>query len=154
MPYPTLLHRWFDQVWNQKNAPAIRELLTEDTVHHGLTGPGGPPVRGFDGFEAFHKAFITAFPDIQIQLDEVITEGYKIAARYTATATHAGHMPNLVNAALHGGPPALIEPTGKKTLFHGGGICTVNGDKFVEVWNQVDFLKLHYDLSPETPDVE
>lgn len=153
MEYPTLLHRWFDQVWNRQNTQAIREMLTEDTVHHGLTGPGGPPVRGYDEFEAFHKAFTAAFPDIRIDIDEVVTDGDRIAARYTATATQKGPMPDMAGAALHGGPPSMMGPTGKKTVFQGGGICRVNGDKFVEVWNQVDFLKLHYDLSPETPDI-
>lgn len=158
MEYPTLVHRWFDQVWNEpdreKNAQAIREMLNEDTLHHGLQGPDGGAVRGYEQFEAFHGLFKQAFPDIRIDLEEVVTDGDRIAARYTATATHDGPMPNLLAAAQTGGPPSMLEPTGKKTLFHGGGICTVKDGKFIEVWNQVDFLKLHYDLSPDTPDLE
>ena len=34
--YPTLLHRWFDEVWNQQREEAIDEMMTEDVVIHGL----------------------------------------------------------------------------------------------------------------------
>lgn len=137
----TLLHRWFEEVWNKKDAAAIREMLTEDSIHHGLSGPGGPPVRGYTDFENFHAAFITAFPDLHIELDDVIDTGEKIAARYTVTATQQGELQGM-------------QPTGKKVRFTGSGICTVKDGKFVEVWNEVDFPKMQYDLAPDTPDVE
>lgn len=139
--YPTLLHRWFDEVWNQKNTGAIHEMFTEDTVIHGLSGPGGPPVRGASAFEKFHSDFIAAFPDLHVDVDDVVTEGDKIAGRFTVRGTQKGDLPEL---------PA----TGKKVLFSGSGICTTKDGKFVEVWNEVDFPKMQYDLAPNTPDIE
>lgn len=139
--YPTLLHRWFQEVWNEKNAATIRELLTEDSIHHGLSGPGGDTVRGSADFEKFHADFLAAFPDLKVELSDVITDGDKLAARFTVTGTQAG--------PLDGMPP-----TGKKVRFTGSGICTVKDGKFGEVWNEIDFMKMQYDLSPDTPDVE
>ena len=138
--YPTLLHRWFDEVWNQKKASTIRELFTEDTVVHGLSGPGEDPVRGFEAFEKFHSDFLAAFPDVHIEVDDVVTEGDKLAGRFTVTGTQSGAL-------------AEMPPTGKKTLFTGSGICTVKDGKFTEVWNEIDFPKMQYDLAFDTPDI-
>ncbi len=139
--YPTLLHRWFDEVWNQKNTAAIREMMREDTLIHGLSGPGGTPVRGASAFANYHSALISAFPNIHVDVDDVITEGNKIAGRFTVTGTQTGDLPE-------------IGATGKKVLFTGSGIATTENGKFVEVWNEVDFPKMQYDLAPDTPDVE
>ena len=139
--YPTLLHRWFGEVWTNKNAAAIREMFTDDTVVHGLTGPGGPPVRGFADFEKFHSDFLAAFPDIEVDVDNVVTEGDRMACLFTVRATQTGDLPE-------------IAATGKKTLFTGSGVCTVADGRFTEVWNVIDFPKMQYDLAADTPDVE
>jgi len=136
-----LMHKWFDEVWNKKNASAIREMLSEDSIHHGLSGPGGPPVRGFEDFEKFHSDFLNAFPDLRVELQDVVADGEKVAARYTVTGTQRGPLPG-------------IDATGKKVRFTGGGLCVIKDGKFIEVWNEVDFPKMQYDLAPDTPDVE
>lgn len=137
----TLLHRWFEEVWNRKNSSAIRELLDEDCLHHGLTGPGGPPVHGYEAFEQFHAAFLDAFPDLHVEVNDVIAADDKIAARFTVTGTQKG-------------PLQGQAATGKKVKFTGGGMCATKDGKFVEVWNEIDFPKMQYDLSPDTPDIE
>jgi predicted ester cyclase len=139
--YPTLLHRWFDQVWNQKNSFAINEMMSEEAVIHGLSGPGAPPIRGASAFEKYHSSLLAAFPDIRVDVEDVISEGDKIAGRFTVTGTQSGDLPD-------------IAATGKKVLFTGSGIASTENGKFVEVWNEVDFPKMHYDLAPDTPDVE
>ena len=136
-----ILRRWFDEVWNKKNTAVIREIMSDETVHHGLSGPGGPPMRGIADFEAYHAALVGAFPDLHIDVDDVIQDGEKVGARLTITGTQQGDFQGL---------PA----TGKKTRFTAGGMCTFKDGKFDEVWNEVDFPKLQYDLAPDTPDVE
>lgn len=136
-----VLRRWFDEVWNKKNSAVIREIMTEETLQHGLTGPGGPPVKGFDEFEAFHSAFIKAFPDLRIELGDVVADEDRVAARFTVMGTQEGELQ---------GVPA----TGKKVQFTGGGICRIKDGKFEEVWNEVDFPKMQYDLAPDTPDIQ
>lgn len=139
--YPTLLHRWFGEVWNKQNADAIREMFGEDTLIHGLTGPGGGPIRGYTEFEKFHADFIKAFPDLNVELHDVVSEGNKIAGRFVVRGTQTGDL-------------AELPATGKKVLFTGSGVCTTDGDRFTEVWNDIDFPKMQYDLAPDTPDVE
>ena len=108
--YPTLLHRWFDEVWNQKRTDTIGEMMSERTLHHGLTGPGGPPVSGLANFREFHASFLTAFPDLEVEVHDVVTEGDKMACRYTVTGTQLG-------------PLSELEPSRVKVDFTGGGMC-------------------------------
>lgn len=135
-----LIRRWFEDVWNNKNRETIHEMLSEDSIHHGLSGPGQPPAVGIAAFEAFHSMFTTAFPDLHIEIADVIEQDDKVSTRYVATGTHLGDLPDL---------PA----TGKKTRFTGGGMCRLKDGKFVEVWNEVDFTKMQYDLGANTPDI-
>lgn len=136
-----LIRHWFEEVWNKKNARVIREMLTEDSIHHGIGGPGAPPTVGVEAFEAFHTAFLSAFPDLHVEVQDAIADGDTVAARFIVTGTQLGDLP---------GMPA----TGKKVRFTGGGMCRLDNGKFVEVWNEIDFPKMHYDLAPDTPDIE
>ena len=138
--YATLLHRWFDEVWNQKKAGTIHEMMADDVLIHGLSGPGEQPLQGPAEFERFHSSFLAAFPDIHVEVNDVVTEQDKLAGRFTVTGTQMGDLPQM---------PA----TGKKVLFTGSGVCRIKDGKFTEVWNEIDFSKMQYDLAPDTPDV-
>ena len=125
--YPTLLHRWFDEVWNQKREDAIDEMMAEDVVVHGL--PGGPIV-GRENFKPFFRSFASAFPDIHVTVEDVITEGDKMSCRCTVTGTHTGE-------------GLGFAPTNQPVEFTGGGICILKDGKFQEVWNEFDFMKMN-----------
>jgi predicted ester cyclase len=45
------------------------------------------PVHGYKDFEKFHADFLTVFPDLRVEQGDVITEGDKLAARFTVTGT-------------------------------------------------------------------
>lgn len=139
--YPTLLHRWFDEVWNQKRTDTINEMMNEDTLHHGLTGPGGPPISGLDNFRRFHHDFRTAFPDLEVVVHDVVTEGDRMACRYTVTGTQRGPLGDM--------PPSRV-----KVEFTGGGMCRLENGKFAEVWNEIDFGKMQHDIMTREPEAE
>lgn len=132
--YPTILHQWFDEVWNQQKVETIDAIMTETTIHHGLTGPGGGPMTGIADFKAFHTDLLGAFPDLQIEIHEIVQQGDKFGALFTLSGTQIGDLPGL---------PA----TGRRTSFKGSGVCRMEGDKFVEVWNVLDFTKMNHDLT-------
>lgn len=129
-----IIRHWFEEVWNRKNAAAIREMLADGCVHHGLGGPGEPPVVGPEAFEAFHASFLAAFPDLHVEVENAISEGDLVSARFVVTGTQTGDLPGL---------PA----TGRSVRFTGGGMCRLENGKFVEVWNEIDFPKMQYDLT-------
>ena len=124
--YPTLLHRWFDEVWNQQREEAIDEMMTEDVIIHGL----GEPIVGRENFKPFFRSFSAAFPDIHVTVDDVITDGDKMSCRCTVTGTHTGE-------------GLGFAPTNQPVEFTGGGMCTLKDGKFHEVWNEFDFMKMN-----------
>lgn len=126
----TLIHRWFEEVWNKGREEAIDEMFAEDGIANGLSDPQGNPVRGPEGFKVLHRAFREAFPNIQITVEDTVTEGDKIAARCTVRATHEG-------AGLG------VAPTNQPIEFTGLTIVRLRDGKIVEAWNEFDFMKMY-----------
>src|SRR5688572_15974683 len=87
----TLLNRWFEEVWTQKNESKISELLDENGVVHALSA-GAEDLVGPKGFIPFYKNFIQAFPDIKITVEETLTQGTLGSVRWLATGTHLGDL--------------------------------------------------------------
>jgi predicted ester cyclase len=131
--YKTIIHEWFEEVWNQGDALAIDRLLGADTIVHGIVGKNGAVVRGPEGFKAFHSDFLNAFPDITVEVIDTVVEGDKMAARCLVSGTHSGN-------------GLGFEPTGKKVEFTGMCIACVQNGKIVEAWNNFDFLTLYQQL--------
>jgi len=118
-----LIERWFREVWNAGNVATIRELLADDVVTH----IGDQTLRGPSAFEDFHTAYRTAFPDVNVRVEHIVTQGDTVAFRWTATATHTGTLLGRV-------------PTGRRVAFEGMGIVRVDNGKIVEGWNTFDQL--------------
>lgn len=106
----TLQHEWFERVWNQADASAIDELLTEDVIGHGLVDSNGEEIRSRSAFKEFYLAFRGAFPDIHIDVLDVVCEGDFQVARCHVRATHSGE-------------GFVIAPTGRQVEFT--GLCMV-----------------------------
>lgn len=118
-----LIKRWFEEVWNKGRVSAIDEMLTSQTMIHGL----GPSALDVGAFKQFHAAYRSAFPDVKIQVEDVITEGEKVAVRWSGTGTHSGD--GLGFAA-----------TGQPVRFSGMTFARIDNRKMVEGWNVFDQL--------------
>jgi steroid delta-isomerase-like uncharacterized protein len=123
-----LLKRWFEEVWNQRDATAIDRMLHPQSKVYGLTETGDPLV-GPDSFKVFHSTFCGAFPDIHVEIEDIVAEGDMVAARWKATMTHLG-------ADL--GFPA----SGRKGVLTGMTFGVVDGDQIVGGWNETDIQTL------------
>ena len=71
----TTLERWFEEVWNQGRESAIDEMMSPNTIGHGLSSPDGKEIDGMPSFKSFYKTFRSAFPDIHIKVEDTVTEG-------------------------------------------------------------------------------
>jgi steroid delta-isomerase-like uncharacterized protein len=119
---------WFDEIWNKGRLDAIDELLAEDGIVHGL-GEAGGEVSGPAAFRPFVERLRGAFPDIEVQVEQVVDDGDLIAARWVATMTHMGD---------HLGMPA----SGKCVTVTGMSMTRLRDGKLVEGWNNWDILSL------------
>ena len=120
----TLVHRWIEEIWNQKSMAAIDEIVAAEYVQH------IPPLadqQGIDALKQFVVAHRAAFPDGRFTEDDLIEEGDKVAFRWVFRATHMGEF---LGVAATGSP---TETTGTTTLRIAQG-------KVAEHWAQWDSL--------------
>jgi steroid delta-isomerase-like uncharacterized protein len=130
----TIVHEWFERVWNQKQTSTIDEMLAEDARIHGLKGPDGSDVGGRAEFHQMHDAFCRAFPDMRIDVEDCVTEGDRIAFRCRVQGTHHGD-------------GLGREATGRAVEFMGMGIIRVRDGKIAEAWNTFDFLAMNEQIN-------
>jgi steroid delta-isomerase-like uncharacterized protein len=128
-----LIRRWFEEVWNKGREDAIDEMFAADGVAHGLTEEGDKTMRGPEQFKPFYRAFRSAFPDLEVVVEDTIAEGDKLAARCTVRGKHQSD--SLGFAA-----------TGLTTDFTGITIVRIERGKIVEAWNNFDFMRMYKQL--------
>jgi steroid delta-isomerase-like uncharacterized protein len=110
--------RWFEEVWNQRRAETIDELLTPESVCHAEEGP----IRGLDEFrQRMHAPLLGAFPDLRVTIENILDQGDQVVVRWTATGTHSGNGLGVV-------------ATGKAVSFRGITWLRIGGGKLREGW--------------------
>ncbi len=126
----TFIQRWFEEVWNQKSEKAIDEMCAEDVIANGLTDAEGNTIRGIEAYKNLHRAFVSAYPDIKITVEDTIAEGDKIAARCRVSGTHKGE-------------GLGVAPTHSPVEFTGMTFVKLKDGKIAEAWNEFDFMKMY-----------
>src|SRR3954467_12759598 len=86
----SLIRRWFEEVWNKGREEAIDEMLADDGVVNGLADESGQALRGAAGVKPFFRRFREAFPEIEVTVEDTVSEGDRVAARCTVRGTHRG----------------------------------------------------------------
>ena len=106
------------------------DVYAEDAV---LTGHAGV-APGLANIRRYYEEFWAAFPDAQIQLDELIENGDDIALRYTVTATHQG-------------PFLGIPASGRRIEIPSITTIRFRDGKCVQRWNTSSAHLLHEQIS-------
>jgi steroid delta-isomerase-like uncharacterized protein len=90
--------------------------------------PGTPPLpAGPEGYRLLIKGYRTAFPDLQMTVDDMVAEGDRVAVRWTAHGNNTGPLMNM---------PA----SGKAATVTGISILTISGGKVAEQRSNWDTL--------------
>jgi steroid delta-isomerase-like uncharacterized protein len=132
MDNAAIVRRWFEEVWNQGREAAIDELMAPDAPIHGIAGPDQVH-RGPAAFKPFWAQLRAALPDIRFTMDDVISQGDRVAARWTARMTHTGDQLGVV--ATH-----------KQLCITGMVFARIKDGKLVEGWNSWDQLTFTREL--------
>ena len=131
--HKALVRRWFEEVWNKGRADAIPEMLAADGVAYGLSDDAAIPMRGPAGFLPFHAQFREAFPNIEVVVEDQIGEGDRVATRCSVRGKHTGDSLG-------------FKATQAPVEFTGMVITRIKDGKFVESWNNFDFMKMYKQL--------
>jgi steroid delta-isomerase-like uncharacterized protein len=73
------------------NARQLDEGAALHAPFYVYQGPG-TEFRGPEGWRQLVTMYLNAFPDMVLQIDDVIAEGDKVALRFTAKGTHRGEL--------------------------------------------------------------
>ena len=95
----TLMRRVYEEMWNQHRASLAAEIFEHP-----------------EGVERFVNQFLSAFPDLQHAVNDMIAEDDQVAVRFTAQGTHTGHW-------MH------FAPTGLPIQYSGVTVARIAGDK-------------------------
>ena len=125
-----ILRRWFEEVWNKGRAEVIEELFDEDGIAHGLSEDPSNPIKGPRNYRPFYEVLRKAFPNITIEIEDMVAEGDKVAARCSVRGKHEGEL--MGRAATQ----APVE-------FTGMTIVRIDNGKIVEAWNNFDFMTMY-----------
>ncbi len=107
------------------------DLVADDFVEH-QGGPGFPATK--EGTLDFFHALLEAFPDLHMNVEDVIADGDKAVARVTTTGTHRGDFMG-------------IAPTGSTVDMQLIDIMRFDGAGHVcEHWGVADMLSLMQQL--------
>jgi steroid delta-isomerase-like uncharacterized protein len=107
------------------------ELVADDFVEHDEV-PGVPPTK--QGTLDYFRMLLTAFPDMRMDVEDLIANEDKTVARVKATATHQGEFMG-------------VPPTGNRVEVQLIDIMRFNDAGLVcEHWGVVDMLSLMQQL--------
>jgi steroid delta-isomerase-like uncharacterized protein len=128
--HATTLRSSYERI-NAGDLDRFAELFADDYVEHDDV-TGMPPTK--EGTLEFFRALLTAFPDLRMDVEDLIASEDKVVARVKATATHQGEFMG-------------IPPTGKAvaiqlidiTRFDDAGLAC-------EHWGVADMLSLMQQL--------
>lgn len=113
-----------NDVW-QGDLEIVDGLVAEDYTNHNPIVPDAPP--GPEGFKQNVSALLTAFPDINWTIEDVIAEDDTVVFRATGHGTHEGELMG-------------VEPTGREVTLSGIVIFRIDDGQVVERWAQFDTI--------------
>jgi len=119
----TLSYRWFQEVWNEGREDLIDELMTQESLVHGISEG---QTKGAGGFKSFYRDFKNQFHDIRVDFQDALSQDNMECALTHVKATHTA--------------------TGKEVSFSGLCMCRFEDGKITEAWNHYDFLSMHQQL--------
>jgi len=120
--------RLYDEA-NKQNLGIFDELLAEDFVSYG--GAGFGDLNGAEAFKDLYRNFLSTFPDLWFQVDDLIAEGDLCGVRGTLWGTHRGNFMGIAPA------------TGRKVLWTGMAIFRFNdAGKMDARWQEWDGISV------------
>jgi steroid delta-isomerase-like uncharacterized protein len=127
-----VVRRYWNGKWNERRPEILDELQISDVVYHGTT----MQMNNLEEYKQVYNAFLSAFHDTKVTIDDIIAEGDKVMSRITMSGVHKGE--------LEGMPP-----TGNSFTFTGFTVFRIVDGKIAEEWEIIDMLGMMTQLGME-----
>ena len=129
--------RWAEEVLNRGKLEVVDELFADEFTWEMPFSPD--PLHGPQAMKETVAAFLAAFSDFHVDVEDVLGEGDKVALKYTASGTNDGGFQGTA-------------PTGKHASWYVQHVFTLRDGKIVADVTVLDRLGLleQLGLSPAT----
>ena len=107
------------EAWNKHDLERHTRLLDEKHVFESDTIPAA--MVGREAGRQFMAVYLTGFPDLHFEVDQMLADGDFVVTRWTATGTHRG-------------PLMGIPPTNRSAVTHGCTVSQFRDGKDVHDW--------------------
>jgi len=100
-------------------------MYSNSVIHHGFSSRIRP---GVPGLREHYTNLLKGFPDMRIEIEDIISEGEKVVHRFTFCGTHRGEFLG-------------VAPTGRLVTSAGIQINLFANGKCIEVWSVHDTFR-------------
>ena len=119
-----LVRRYVEEFVDRSNFDLSEEIFALNFVRYDA---GPDQVSRVEDLKHFFAMLHSGFPGFQSTIEDLLSEGDKVALRFTFRGIHQGEFMG-------------IAPTGKEVTMSGIEILRIADGKLVEMWNQEDVL--------------
>ena len=113
--------------WNAHDIEAFIKRL--DTTTTWESDGFAAPFSGHDGVRQLFKLYIGAFPDLHVDIEQILAVEPYVVVRWRSTGTHLGKL-------------GEIQPTARKVSLHGCSVMEVKAMKVGHAWVYFDNAQL------------
>jgi steroid delta-isomerase-like uncharacterized protein len=126
-----LIARMHAALLDSRDPNAANEFFAPEFESHNMP-PGFPP--GVEGVKRFFTTLRDAFPDVEVTIDELVSDGDRAAVATTISGTHTGEL-------------AGLPPTGRRIAVTGIDMVRVEDGRIVEHRGLTDSVGLMRQLT-------
>lgn len=120
-----IAYRFYNEVLNKGDLNLMPEIMAENFIDYNSDSEQ----QGIEGFKQFLQMVSTAFPDLHIDIKDVLAEGNKVIARLSISGTQTGDL-------------GTFPPSNKKASWTGIDILEINNSKITGRWSERNLLSL------------
>lgn len=113
-----LVRAFYADIWNSHDRAPAERLLAADFVFRGSLGSER---RGIPDFLAYVDEVHAALEGFRCEIDDLLADGLRAAARMTFSGVHRG-------------PLLGLEPTGRPVSYAGAAFFTIRDSRIAELW--------------------
>jgi steroid delta-isomerase-like uncharacterized protein len=113
-----VIRRFYVELWNERR-PDVAEQIIAATIR--FRGSLGRTLTGREELTRYVEMVLTAFPDWDNKIDDILATEDRVVTRMTWSGTHQGRLGN-------------IEPTGARVEYCGAGFFRLSDGVIEEAW--------------------
>jgi steroid delta-isomerase-like uncharacterized protein len=124
-----VMRRFIEEVVNNGNFSVLSELIHPNYVYRSPD----QEFYGPEGLKGFFTAYRAAFPDLKIEIDDLVAADEKVVISFSLTGTHKDDLMG-------------IAATDKQVKVHGIVMSRFEEGKIIEEWEILDQLTMFQQL--------